>query len=204
MHSMNTEILDLKREMKEMREEQKDFKREISKLKSENEELKNKYDQSKNENEIIKKEIYGLKKDFEWIEKKKKQNNVVIKGLKTSNVNSLKKVVQEFFRVNLEINIEIQEAYKINEKTCSVKLKDANDKQLVMENKRKLKNIQGEPIFINNDLTRGEKEMKICIKKRAEEEKRNGKTVKIKFSKLIIDGQEWKYNRLKGELEPKN
>lgn len=206
MHSMNTEILDIKREMKEMREEQKDFKQEIVELKRENEVLKNKYEQTKNENEIMKKEIYGLKKDFEWIEKEKKENNVVITGLpiKTTNPNTLKKEVNDFIRENLEINIEIQDAHKINEKTCSVKLKDAYDKKLVMENKRKLKNIQGELIYINNDLTRREKEMKVCIKKRAEEEKQNGKTVKIKFSKLIIEGQEWKYNRLKGELEPKN
>lgn len=70
-----------------------------------------------------------------------------------------------------------------------------------MRNKKKLRNIRGEKIYINNDQTKQERDIDKQIRKRAEEEKKQGKSVKSRYQKLIIDDKEWKWNKLKGRLE---
>lgn len=78
---------------------------------------------------------------------------------------------------------------------------DRKDKEKTMKNKSQLKNIKNARIYINNDLTKEEREKQKKIRQRAQQEKANGKTVKMGYNKLIIDGVEWKWNREKEDLE---
>lgn len=60
-----------------------------------------------------------------------------------------------------------------------------------MANKRKLKNVREARIYINNDVSKEDREVQSKIRTVAKEEGSKGKTVKIRFGKLNIDDEEW-------------
>lgn len=57
-----------------------------------------------------------------------------------------------------------------------------------MQNKFKLSKLRERRVFIDNDLTRNERIMRKQLRIIADEKGKCGKLVKIKFSKLIVDG----------------
>ncbi|KAF2895613.1 hypothetical protein ILUMI_10562 [Ignelater luminosus] len=70
-----------------------------------------------------------------------------------------------------------------------------------MKNKAKLKQIKEAKVYINDDLSVIEREKQKQIKKKANEEKGNGKDIKIGYNKVIVDGVEWRWDRAKEKLE---
>nr|CAH7724123.1 unnamed protein product [Callosobruchus chinensis] len=58
-------------------------------------------------------------------------------------------------------------------------------------------------IFMNDDLTRTEREIRKAISSRAQEKKAIGKEVKIGIRKITIDGQKWRWHKDKSRLEKK-
>lgn len=207
MEEMKLEMSDMKGDTKALRREQREFKDEIMKLKQENRELKEKYDEIKQEKDEIKKELKEIRKNIEWVEKDKKKNNFVMSGMviESNNSEQLKQNVTRFIEHNLQVKINVKAVHKLAERACLVELENGVEKQDVMQNKFKLKKLREQRIFIDNDLTRNERVMRKQIRALAEEERKSGKLVKIKFSKLIVDGQVWKWNMDMGKLEkPKN
>lgn len=63
-----------------------------------------------------------------------------------------------------------------------------------MQNKKNLKNIKGNRIFINDDLTQKEREKQKQIRSFAKSEIDKGKEVKIGYSKITINGEEWRWD----------
>ncbi|KAK9730072.1 hypothetical protein QE152_g15506 [Popillia japonica] len=59
-----------------------------------------------------------------------------------------------------------------------------------------------EPVYINNDQTIQEREIQKFIRDRAREERQRGKSVIVKYQRLIIDGKQWKWNTNRDALEP--
>lgn len=90
--------------------------------------------------------------------------------------------------------ITINNVRKLGEKRCLIELKNEQDKKKLMQAKSKLKNLKGETIYINDDLTNREREMQKIIRQMAKKERENGKTVKIGYRKLIVNGTEWRWN----------
>ena len=78
------------------------------------------------------------------------------------------------------------------------------DKQTLMRNKYKLGNNSDEVIYLNEDMTKQEKEKAKQIRIMAKQEREKGKSVKIRYSGLIIDGKEFRWNQSLEKLEPKN
>lgn len=66
-----------------------------------------------------------------------------------------------------------------------------------MENKEKLK---GTKFYVDNDLTFKERRNREELWKIAKKHREQGKTVKIGYNKLIIDGEVCKWDEWKGEL----
>uniref|UniRef100_A0A6P7H8S3 Uncharacterized protein LOC114348691 n=1 Tax=Diabrotica virgifera virgifera TaxID=50390 RepID=A0A6P7H8S3_DIAVI len=134
MQEMKAEIKD---EMKLIREDQKSYAMEMKKLKEENEELRK-------ENEDIKAELTQIKQNMEWIDKEKRKNNIVLSGLNidTRNQAGLKIATENFLQTNLQLEIHIRTVIKIGESHYLIQLYHGEDKQTVMENKYKLKNIE--------------------------------------------------------------
>lgn len=186
----------IKNEVHQIREEQKIYNEEMKKMKEENNLLKE-------ENRIIKKELQEMKKIVEIIEKKNKMNNVVIHGLEIDSIETrdMKKIVCNFLKQSLNVDIKPKLVNKIGEKTCVIELEGEEDKMEIMKNKTKLKNYKQMKVFINEDLTKQEREKQKQIRQMARNEIEKGNVVKLGYSKLVINGQEWRWNRSTEKLE---
>ncbi|KAK9695965.1 hypothetical protein QE152_g32212 [Popillia japonica] len=169
------EQIELRNEIKQFREDQKVFNKEINHLKEENEKLKKENNIIKKELTNIKKELVDVKNEMNWIEKDKKKNRVVVKRLQINTSDT-------------EWNLRTH-------------MKNEYDKLRVMSNKSELRKMGSEKIYIDDYLTKKEREKQKHVAMRAQEEKRKGKLVKIGYSKVIIDGVEWRWNRNSEQLE---
>lgn len=140
---------------------------------------------------------------MEWAERDRKRNNIVVTGMTvdTKDAENMKQTMANFIEKHLEVKINVKTAHKLAERICLVELESEAEKQQVMQNKYKLRNFEEQRIYIDNDMTRDEQHMRKQIRAAAEEERKKGKAVKIKFSKLIVEGQVWKWNAVAGKLE---
>lgn len=197
------EQIELRNEIKQFREDQKVFNKEINHLKEENEKLKNENNIIKKELTNIKKELVDVKNEMNWIEKDKKKNRVVVKGLQinTSDTEVMKNLINTFIKEHLKIDVINKNVTKIATKILVVEFENEYDKLRVMSNKSELRKMGSEKIYIDDYLTKKEREKQKHIAMRAQEEKRKGKLVKIGYSKVIIDGVEWRWNRNSEQLE---
>lgn len=177
-------------EMREMREEQKQYREEIGELRKENEQIRH-------ENVMLKHKIEKIETTIDRMEKEKRRNNVVIQGLNTKlqNEKTVKEVVEEFIKKNLQPEINIKSAKKLSDQVCLVEFNNRMDKEKIMKVKNKLKHLKSPRVFINDDMSREEREIQGKIRKKAKEEKADGKSVKIGFQKIIINGEEWVWNK---------
>ena len=99
------------------------------------------------------------------------------------------------------MDVRVTKACKLGPNTCLVQLKTRDEKEKVMKNKNKLKNLDGEKIFINEDLTVSERRKQTEIRKMAENIRRDGRLVKVGYNKIVVDGEEWRWNKNKNKLE---
>lgn len=75
----------------------------------------------------------------------------------------------------------------------------------VMKNKNRLRNVRDQIIYINNDLTKQERQVQQVIKEKTKEERQSGKEVEIRYHKVDTDGTEWVWkNNTYGLEEKKN
>lgn len=190
-------------EVNQIRTDQRKYNEEINKLKLENETIRKENNVIKKECEEIKTELRDTNTRLEQLEREKRRNNVVVSGLIIDNSNpaDLREGMKNFIQQKLEVSVPIKTAYKIGPKMCVVQLESFEDKVKLMQNKWKLKNMEGDKVFFNNDLTRKEREGDKQIRKKAEEERKQGKTVKIGYQKVTIEGKEWRWSADKNTLE---
>lgn len=192
MFDMKEEFKKLNNEMSQLRQEQKELKKENNQLKIDNESLKKKYEKEFNQ------ALYRI----EQLERKTKVNNVVLTGMiiDTSDTKILTETVGNFIEQHLEIKPQIKIARKLGEKTCLIELHTSRDKEMVMANKAKLKNIKGKRLYINNDLTVKERDVQKNIRTRAKEEREKGSDVKIGYNKISINGVVWRWSSVEDKL----
>lgn len=183
-------------EVKELRREQGEFRNVLVELKKENEKIKE-------QNKEMETQIKILNDRIEKMENEKRRNNVIMQGLAidTNNQGLLKEVVRNIMKKHLEIDVKIKSARKLGQKTCLIELENVEEKIKVMINKNKLRLLKEDKIYMNDDLSKKDREIQEKIRKRANMEKRNGKNVKIGFRKIFVDGMEWRWNLEKEELE---
>ncbi|KAK9685892.1 hypothetical protein QE152_g37606 [Popillia japonica] len=109
--------------------------------------------------------------------------------------------VSDFIKTNLSVDIKINSARKIEQKIILAELENLEDKARVMTNKSKLKGRTDLPVYINNDLTANERNIQREIRIKAQELKKDGKSVKIGFHKITSDDGVWKWNKIANQLE---
>lgn len=189
-------IQTLSEQVKELTNEQAEFKQEIRKMKTENEIIKR-------ENAEFKQEIRLINDKLDALEREKRRNNVVIQGIKLESTdhNTIKEEMIKFMEKELGIDAEIKTAKKIGKETCLVEFNSIIGKDKVMKNKSKLRLRIGERVYINDDMTKTEREIQGKIRKQAKEEKERGNNVKIGFMKLIVNNEVWKWDKYKSSLQ---
>uniref|UniRef100_A0A1Y1M2F4 Uncharacterized protein n=1 Tax=Photinus pyralis TaxID=7054 RepID=A0A1Y1M2F4_PHOPY len=189
-------------EVNQIRTDQREYNKELKKLKEENEMIRKENNSIKKEFKEMKEQLDETNERLERLERERRRNNVVVSGLELDNdPSSLKEDIGNFIQQELGVGVNIKTAFKIGPKLCLIQLETFEDKIKILQNKMKLRNMGEEKVFINNDLTRKERDIDKQIRKRAEEERKLGKTVKIGYQKITIEGREWRWNRRKNAVE---
>ena len=195
---------DLKREIRgtqemcvEICKECKELVKEINvDLKSKLHDLEKRYEQKFEE---LRREISNSKPEIKTIDRRK---NIVISGGKFHlDKQGVAMAVEKLFKKDLQVEVDIDEVTVINQGGKSpkvlVKLLRMEDKKSIMKKKMKLRALN-EFIYINDDLTKDEREDQRKVREIAKKERAKGKTVKIGFKKLNINGKWVGLNEYKG------
>ncbi|KAI4454299.1 hypothetical protein MML48_9g00009569 [Holotrichia oblita] len=177
-------------QVQQVEEKQDRYMEEMKGIKLENERVKK-------ENEELKKEIRSVKSRLDRLEGVNRRRNAIVQGLKieTNDQDQLKAKVEDILKKYLEIQIEIKTVKQLGPRTCLIELKNTEDKIKIMKNKAKLREYREGKIYINDDMTKKEREIQGRIREKAKEERTKGKNVKIKFQKLIVEGEQWSCSR---------
>lgn len=191
-------LMDMMRELmkdtKDIKQDHKDFKQELISLRQENKDLRE-------ENRIITEKLKSMEGSIRRLEKDKIRNNIIISGLdlEKSQKIELKHGLEEFIENATGVKVNIKEATEIGTKICKAELDNSYEKDLVMKNKAKLNQLKSR-IYINNEMTKEEREIQKIVKQKAEDERKKGKNTKIGYHKVLIDGIQWKWDRVQEKL----
>lgn len=190
-------------ETKQIRADQQDMKNEIKKLREENEKILMENQVINAENKNIRQKNRELEDRLEMLEREKRKNNVIINGMKmdVEDKKVLKEVMENMFEKEMQIKVDVKAAHKLGERTCLIELEKEREKELIMNNKHKLKDLRSERIYINHDMTKMEREKAKEIRKTAKQEMEKGKKVKIGYNKIVVEGTSWRWNRNTEKLE---
>lgn len=200
----NAEIGAVNRELTELRKEQEGYREEMAAVRRENESLKRQYETARKENEEIKDELNSVRKSIDSFEREKREKNIVISGLNLkaeSNPQEIMKKVDDIIGQSLGVKVPIKYVQRLGPRTCLVKMDSMDDKEEIMKNKQKLRHLKDERIYINHDLTVKERDMQREIRSRAQAERKAGKSVKVGFSKITIEGEVWRWSKDTNKLE---
>ncbi|KAK9728148.1 hypothetical protein QE152_g18169 [Popillia japonica] len=168
----------------------------------ENEELREENEVIRKENREIKEELNEQRRLMNIYEKDRKKSNLVLTGMTmgTEDPRALKEVIENIIEEYLKLDIKIKNAKKIGNQTCLLELNNVDQKNKILQNKYKLKNYKLNRIYINEDLTSEGMEKRKQLRDRAKEETNKGKSVKIGYNKLTVDGRELRWNNKKRNM----
>lgn len=148
--------------------------------------------------ESITTKVQMLEEKIEKGEQEKRRQNIVIKGEIANYISEpLNEAVKKICKDNLGVEIEVDETYSVpvkkeKNKTSYMivaRLKNMNDKKLIMRNKPKLRKINSK-IFIDDDLTLEERKTRKEIVEWNKREENKDRKVKIGYKKVKV-GEEW-------------
>ena len=145
------------------------------------------------ENKNLKEKIMSLEKEMEYLKRDKKQNNIIIFGLREEedSPSGLIQAAKNIFNKDLSINIqdsEINKIYRIGKKYPDGKprpvlLSFVNlwKKNEIMKVRKKLKNI-----YIEEDYSKEVLEKRKMLQTKLKEERMKGNFAYLKHDKLIV------------------
>lgn len=190
----------IKEELKEIRQEIKKNSITIAEIEALQRNIQEKEMKWMEDKEELERKVQSLGRRLEEQERKRRSNNIIIKGLQIDE-GKPKEIVKNFLRTELDINCPIRSTVVIKKfqsgSIIKVELEDITDKELVMKNKSKLK---GKKVYIDSDYTPEERKMHMVIRKRANEERIKGNNIKIYYNKLIVNGKYFIWNMENGCL----
>ncbi|KAH0820296.1 hypothetical protein GEV33_002495 [Tenebrio molitor] len=175
----------------EIKEENRKMSRELEQLKSMMREKEEKWEREKME---LKEKMTKLEEKMEEQEKRMRKKNIVVTGLDEEECENEKKL-EKWMKAELEVEVRVKEMYKINGgKMIVAELESWGEKRKVMENKRKLRKKKGKRVYIEDDMTKKERDTQKKLRTLAKEEREKGLRVKGRKGKTNME-------RNKGENE---
>jgi hypothetical protein len=187
-------------EIKELRKENQEVKREIEQLREEFNNKEKKWEEEKNS---MSERVARLETKMENEERRRRKNNIVITGWRSegSSKQQSRVEVEKFIKENIG-EAKVKDCYNINKDQILVQMEEWSGKEKVMKQKGKLRgNRATEKIFIDNYLTKKEREIQKKIRAIAREEKRQGKDLKVGYMKITIEGVQMRWNEERRRLE---
>ncbi|XP_075986288.1 uncharacterized protein LOC142983255 [Anticarsia gemmatalis] len=146
-----------------------------------------------NENRNLKTKICQLEEEVEHLKKVKKENNIVLFGLKedeksvTQLINKIKSVLKEDLDITIE-EWEVNKVYRLGKRDKEDKprpvllsLVSAWKKSEIMKNKKKLKDL-----YAKDDFSKEVMEKRKELLPKLEEERKKGNIAYLKHDKLIV------------------
>lgn len=200
-------ILKIKEDMEEIKKENKILYQEMRDLKEEwikkqetwekeKEIMEDKIKklESKEEHSVeLAERIKEIERKEEMREQKERKNNIVAKGEEILWKETPKDTVEQILDHYFHLKSEIEDAYWIRKSSGGgilvAKLKSGQQKKEIMLRKGELK---GKKLYIENDLTKKEREGQRELVKLANVEKAQGSQVKIGYRKLWVNGRFYK------------
>jgi hypothetical protein len=167
------------------------------------EEVMNKEKKWEEEKNSTSERVARLETKMENEERRRRKNNIVITGWRSegSSKQQSREEVEKFIKENIG-EAKVKDCYNINKDQILVQMEEWSGKEKVMKQKGKLRgNRATKKIFIDNDLTKKEREIQKKIRAIAREEKRQGKDLKVGYMKITIEGVQMRWNEEKGRLE---
>ncbi|XP_043587564.1 vicilin-like seed storage protein At2g18540 [Bombus pyrosoma] len=207
MRAMKEEI---KREMKEergrrerkMKEEREKRERERARKRErarEREERDREKEQWERERKELVNRIRRIEEEREREEREKRRNNIVIKGVDWKEGNK-EEAVKEFVRDKMGIETEVEKAHtiRVGERTTIMvaTMKSREEKIRIMKGKSRL--VKG--VYIDDDLTRKEREIQQQIRKEARTRREKGEHVRTGYMKLEMGNRWYRWNEKEERL----
>jgi hypothetical protein len=110
--------------------------------------------------------------------------------------------VEEWLEREIGVKVNVKEAFKINkDKRMLAKIESWEQKKNIMLNKTKLKEKKDERMYIDDDLTKEERETQKKLRELAREERDRGKRVKIGYRKIQINGEWFRWDEREEKLK---
>ncbi|CAG4965859.1 unnamed protein product [Colias eurytheme] len=162
------------------------------------------------ENKSLKLKVERLEKEIEYMKREKRNNNIVIFGIKERNntTTELLHTVIDIFRDDLEINVKQCDVNKIHrigrfnkegDKARPILISFLNSlkKNEIMKKKKFLKNKQ---IYITEDYPREVLEIRKSLQPKLIEERNKGNIAYINYDKLVIKENKTNNDKRKREV----
>nr|XP_033200685.1 LOW QUALITY PROTEIN: stress response protein NST1-like [Bombus vancouverensis nearcticus] len=162
-------------------------------------------DREKGEWEWEKKELLGrirrIGEDQDRAERERRRRNIVIKGVDW-NEGSNEETVKEFINEKMRIGAEVEKAHMIKvgggKNTIIVAtMKSMEEKIRIMKEKSKWE----KGVYMDDDLTKKERDGKQHIRRVARERMEQGEYVRTGYKKLTIENKRYRWNENGERLE---
>ncbi|EZA59751.1 hypothetical protein X777_16232 [Ooceraea biroi] len=185
-----------------MREEWKRRQEEWVKEKKIMEERLNELETKEEQMEMMIARMKQLERKDDERERRERRNNIIMKGEGIPTEGSPKEIIKQTLRQELQIEADIEDAYWIkreqSRRMLVAKLRSWQQKKEILIKKSKMK---GKKLYIDNDLTKKERDVQKEITGIARTKREQGWEVKIGYKKLIANGKTFIWEQEEGMKE---
>lgn len=186
--------------LEEFKEDMKQYmKMEVEKIRTE---FKKRDEERTAEMDQLRREVAELKWREETRERREKKQNVVIWGARGQGGDAKQVAIGVFRQINEGFEVErVKKASFIGKEEnrgIVVELENFEEKRKLMRGKNKLK---GGNIYLDDDLTRNEREMQRNIREWAKRMRAGGKRVNVGYGRGFVDEKEYVWNELTEGME---
>ena len=176
-----------------------DIKQTVTSIQTNTNKLKDDVARLTNENESLKTKVNSLESRLDDLEGRSRRNNLVFTGIKkpaTENSEQCEKTVSDLLKSKMGMsNVSFERVHRIktkgNTNPIIAKLSFHKDCRKILQNRHKLK---GTDIFVNEDYTTKVRSIRQKLQPIIQRLREEGKTVKLVFDHLYVDGQRYDYN----------
>ncbi|XP_026827641.1 vicilin-like seed storage protein At2g18540 [Ooceraea biroi] len=193
---------EIKAELQVMREEWKRRQEEWVKEKKIMEERLNELETKEEQMEMMIARMKQLERKDDERERRERRNNIIMKGEGIPTEGSPKEIIKQTLRQELQIEADIEDAYWIKReqgrRMLVAKLGSWQQKKEILIKKSKMK---GKKLYIDNDLTKKERDVQKEITGIARTKREQGEEVKIGYKKLIANGKTFIWEEEEGMKE---
>lgn len=124
----------------------------------------------------------------------------MIRGIEVWGEKRMEQEVKEFIRDNLKTEVEVNKAFKLrmrgDRSTVVAEISSWGQKREIMVKKKELKS----GIFIDDDLTRKEREIQKYLREKATEENRKGNKTRVGYRKIFLKDRWYRWDEKEKKL----